>query len=148
MFRDFQAVVLIAGVCGSVLMGCNREPTAEAVCHALEREKIAEACQAGPVPNFIVPRYKSQWTFDLAALPERTDPVLGKMPKPSGGILQFESLEDRDVAVRRLAGANSVLPIYPFVHKLEKPPMIVVMPKHDDSLASKAVLERLYGYDK
>lgn len=146
MRRDLTAVVLSVGLCG--VLGCNREPTAESVCHALEKEKIAEACQEGPVPNFIVPRYKSQWTFKMAALSETTDPVLGKLPKPSGGILQFESVDDRDVAVRRLAGANSVLPIFPFTHRLEKPPMLVVMPKHEESLTSKSTLERLFGYDK
>ena len=148
MRTELKAVALVVGVCSSVLAGCNRETTAEDVCHALEKEKIAESCEEGAVPNFIVPRYKSQWTFKMAALSETTDPVFGKLPKPSGGVIQFESLDDRDVAVRRLAGANSVLPILPFVHKLEKPPMLVVMPKHDDSLVSKGLLERLYGYDK
>jgi len=143
MRRVIETVVVLVA-----LAGCNREPTAEGVCRSLEQEKIAEECADGPAPTFSVPRYKSQWTFKMAELSETTDPILGKMPKPSGVVIQFESVDDRDVAVRRLAGANSVLPVLPFVHKLDKPPMLVLMPRHDESLRSKGVLERLYGYSK
>jgi hypothetical protein len=146
MHRVIQEMSVLVAVL--VAVGCNRGPTAEGVCRSLEQEKIAEACVEGPTPTFDVPRYTSQWTFKMAELSETTDPVLGKLPKPSGGVIQFESLEDRDVAARRLAGANSVLPVLPFVHKLEKPPMLVVMPKHEGALRSSGVLERLYGYNK
>jgi hypothetical protein len=71
--------------------------------------------------------------FRIAAAEERPDPVLGKLPRPSGVIVQFESIPDRDEGVDYVNGANSVLPVFPFVHRLEKPPMLVLMPGHEDS---------------
>lgn len=144
MYSISRAVAIV--LLGGLVASCKRQPTPESICQTLQREKIAEDCKEGPVPVFDVPRHGAQWTFRMAELKESVDPVLGKMPKPSGGIIQFDSIDDRDVAVQRLNGANSVLPVLPFIHKLENPPMVVVMPKHDGALRSQGVLERLYGY--
>jgi hypothetical protein len=132
----------------ALIASCSRSPTAESICHQLEKEQIAEACREGAPPNFSVPRHGAQWTFMLAEGKETVDPILGKIPKPSGGIIEFESVADRDVAVEYVNGQNKVLPFFPFVHRLEKPPMLVLMPKHETSARTKGLLERLYGYDR
>src|SRR6478609_584259 len=140
--------VMAMALLGASLSACNRQPTPEAICRSLEQEKIAEGCKEGADPLFTVARHGSQWTFMMAELSERVDPVLGKVPKPSGVIVQFESLKDRDVAIEYANGMNSVLPVLPFMHKLETPPMLVLMPKDDGSLRSRGVLDRLYGYSR
>ena len=140
--------VMAVALLGASLIACNRQPTPEAICRSLEQEKIAEGCKEGADPSFTVPRHGSQWTFMMAELSERVDPVFGKAPKPSGVIIQFESLKDRDVAVEYANGMNAVLPFFPFIHKLENPPMLVLMPQHEGSLRSRGVLDRLYGYSR
>lgn len=142
----FEHGLLIASVALGHLSGCNRQRTSEVVCRALEQEKIAEGCKEGAHPLFAVPRHGSQWTFAVAGTKETFDPILGKGPKPSGVIIEFASARDRDVAVDYLNGMNSALPVLPFVHKLAKPWMLVLLPKHDESLRTQSTLERLYGY--
>lgn len=150
--RTGRLLLTAAGALGLVApVSCKRAPsmTSETICRDLEREGIAEKCEPiDAAPLFTVPRKKSQWMFLVAAEKERSDPILGTLPKPEGYILQFESLEDLEVALERLKGARSALPILPIEHRIEKPPTLILFPAHENALVTRATLERLYGYSK